>query len=170
MALMLLRFFLVIVASSLVTATSGGKSMTPPSTGNEWMSLSKGIEFQPANAHETSTEHQQRALRHAQKRFLADESQQATQQQLSYVDSKETYYDAYAQAWRYVGFYTDCGPIQDDHRRKKRRNRNLNEDEEEPCAKYLLWAAVRDINFWAGCADQLMRSLMSIRHLHPTPF
>jgi hypothetical protein len=134
-----LQSLLLVTVASLVSARSN--SMTPPSTGQDWISMAQGIEFQPAAAEEGSTEHQQRALRHAQMRFLADESQQQQpQQQLSYVDSMETYYDAYAQAWRYVGFYTDCGPVQDDHRR--RRNRKLNEDEEDPCVRYLLWAAV----------------------------
>jgi hypothetical protein len=138
-----LQSFLLVAVASLVRATrSNSNSVIPPSTGNDWMSLAQGIEFQPATAKEGSTEHQQRALRHAQKRFLTDESQQqqSQQQQLSYVDSMETYYSAHAQAWRYVGFYTDCGPVQDDHHR--RRNRKLNEDEEEPCVRYLLWAAV----------------------------
>ena len=36
--------------------------------------------------------------------------------------------------------YTDCNPQQDNDRR---RGRHLNEDEESPCARSLLWAAAR---------------------------
>ena len=121
------------VASSMAAATAN----TPPSTGQEWVSLHANAEFQPAAPAKDASPTQQRALRQAQERFLQDESSAQTEQQTSFVDSQETYYDAYAQAWRYVGFYTDCNPAQDDHRR------HLNEGEEaSACVRYLIWAAV----------------------------
>ena len=128
MAPSILQSLLLAAATSVVSAAG------PPSTGKEWVSLNQGAEFQPAPAAKDATPTQQRALRQAQDRFL--EEQSGAEQQTSYVDSQETYYDAYAQAWRYVGFYTDCNPAQDNHRRQ------LNEDEESACVRYLLWAAV----------------------------
>jgi len=62
-----------------------------------------------------------------------------------FVDSQETYWDGYAQAWRYIGFFTDCNPDQDDKRRHRRRR--MNEDEEESCKRYLLWAAYVDLDY-----------------------
>jgi len=127
----------LIFAAAVVVAT-GAKAGPPPSTGNDWVSLDNGLEFQPSTAKDP---HQQRALRQAQNRLLSEEAD-AYGQQTSFVDSTETYYDAYAQAWRYVGFYTDCNPSEEDRRRRK-----LNEDEENPCQRYLLWAAYVDLGY-----------------------
>jgi len=156
-----LQSLLLLAATAVASAASH-----PPSTGQEWMSLKEGVEFQPASVEEAPRE-KQRALQDAQERFLENNgnnnnNNQYTSQgkQLSYVDSSETYYDGYAQAWRYVGFYTDCNPQQDDHRRarhgrraQKKKNglfggngndnsRQLNGEEEDGCVRYLLWAAV----------------------------
>ena len=121
----MLQSFLFAATAAIVSAKA-----VPPTTGNSWISLENGMEFQPSTV---SDPVRQRALRQAQDRMLAEETQT---KQTAFVDSQETYYDGYAQAWRYVGFYTDCHAAQDDHRRK------LNEDEVEPCQRYLLWAAV----------------------------
>ncbi|CAB9525857.1 expressed unknown protein [Seminavis robusta] len=142
---------LVLVAATLTSLVSGRKqhqNAVPPSTGKDWISLhnKQGVEFQPAPAAKGTTPQQQRALRQAQKRLLQEESEESSesQQVLSYVDSAETYYDAYAQAWRYVGFYTDCNPAQEDRRRHRRK---LNDEEEDPCQRYLLWAAYVDLGY-----------------------
>jgi hypothetical protein len=123
----------VAAAAAALLAPSVTASKAPPSTGQDWISLHKGAEFQPAQHKDI---HKQTQLRRAQERFL--EEQQQSEQQLSYVDSQETYYEAYAQAWRYLGFYTDCNPNQN----RDRRGRKLNEGEESGCSRFLLWAAV----------------------------
>lgn len=120
-------------ATTTSSVVSAATHKTPPSTGQDWISLGEGHEFQPAKAATGSTPQQQRALRQAQIRFLEDST---GQQQTSFLDSTETYYDGYSQAWRYVGFYTDCSPDQEQDRRR------LEEQEVTPCARYLLWAAV----------------------------
>lgn len=132
----MIQSLLMAAAATSVVAAASTNSNSPPSTGQGWVSLHKHAEFQPAAASEDASPTQQRALRQAQERFL--EEQTATQQ-TSYVDSQETYYDAYAQAWRYVGFYTDCNPAQGDRR--------LQEGEENACARYLIWAAVSTVLF-----------------------
>lgn len=88
----------------------------------------------------------------------------------SLVDSMETAYDEYSQAWRMLGFYIDCGDDDDVVVNNARRYRRLDEadandnvDEENAgddgaaadgnvaddaaaaeggCNRYLLWAAV----------------------------
>lgn len=125
----------LLLAAAAVSSVATASANSPPSTGQEWVSLHANAEFQPAAPAKDANPKQQRALRQAQERFLQDQSSGQPQQQTSFVDSQETYYDAYAQAWRYVGFYTDCNPAQGDRRR-------LNEDEDSACARYLIWAAV----------------------------
>lgn len=89
----------------------------------DWISLSPGSEFQPADA---SDDH---ALGQAQRELIFGYSQ-------NYVDAFETNYLDYSQAWRYLGFYIDCSSEHD-------KRRHLNEGENEgACTRYLLWAAV----------------------------
>ena len=152
MAPFLLQSLLFVAMASLAVVAK-----QPPSTGKDWMSLSHTMEFQPAAANDGTSE---RALRQAQSRLLAEQGGQ----QLSYVDSTETYYDGWAQAWRYVGFYTDCNPAQEERRRRRRRleeaeeaddaqeaeeaeeeEEEEEEDEQSACTRYLLWAAVSDL-------------------------
>jgi hypothetical protein len=156
-------------ATLLLVGTPGSvataAAVTPPSTGLDWISLGEGIEFQPAPVEEAeATPEYRHRLRQAQDRFLAEQSSSSSssssstshQKNVAFVDSAETYYDGYAQAWRYIGFYTDCSPNQSvssdyDDRRNRRRNnkdRDLNsaDDEETPCYRYLLWAAVSKIH------------------------
>ena len=148
-------------ATALLLGAAAG-SDTPPSTGLDWISLREGIEFQPASIEQAagdaaaanSPEEYRQRLRQAQDRFLAEQSSSSSssstsqhQHNVEYVDSAETYYDGYAQAWRYIGFYTDCSPNQSsnydyDDRRRKARDLNSADDQETPCHRYLLWAAV----------------------------
>ena len=58
------------------------------------------------------------------------------QPRMDIVDSSETFYNEYAQAWRLMGFYIDCNADQDDHRRE------LEGEDGGGCMRYLLWAAV----------------------------
>jgi hypothetical protein len=57
-------------------------------------------------------------------RLLNDASSQVNS---FFVDSRNTYYDGYQQAWRYLGFYVDC----------------YTKEGTKVCQRYLLWAAVR---------------------------
>lgn len=62
-------------------------------------------------------------------RLLNDAS--SSQVEPFFVDSRNTYYDGYQQAWRYLGFYVDC----------------YTKEGQKVCQRYLLWAAVRG---WTG--------------------
>jgi hypothetical protein len=157
----------VVAAPALLLGAAAAGSVTPPSTGLDWISLREGIEFQPASVEQaaagdaaanSSPEEYRQRLRQAQDRFLAEQSSSSSssstshQHNVEYVDSAETYYDGYAQAWRYIGFYTDCSPNQSsnydyDDRRRKARDLNSADDQETPCYRYLLWAAVSKIQY-----------------------
>lgn len=66
------------------------------------------------------------------------------QDQALFVDGAETYYDGYAQAWRYIGFYVDCNAAANNNNRRK-----LGDDNDGGCVRYLLWAAYVD-PYYAG--------------------
>jgi hypothetical protein len=146
MQLYQLSALLLACATSLLAAASPLNEI--PSTGEEWMSLADGTEFQPSAIKGDATK--QRALRDAQKRFLGEDNVSSTSSSSAsdiasrtsnselYVDSQNTYYDAYMQSWRYLGFYIDCSPA----RNLGRRHRRLESDETVGCQRYLLWAAV----------------------------
>jgi hypothetical protein len=61
-----------------------------------------------------------------------------------YVDTQQTYYDGYAQAWRFLGWFVDCnggsnryyGENQDS---QSGDNYNIGNNY---CQRYLMWAAV----------------------------
>jgi hypothetical protein len=50
-----------------------------------------------------------------------------------FVDGTETYYDEYAQAWRFLGFYQDCDACADG---------SVDCVGNTICQRYALWAAV----------------------------
>jgi len=105
-----------------------------PSTGEKWVPMDNGAAFQPTTHDDAATAV---ALKSAQRRFLGMES--------TFVDGTETYYDDYAQSWRLIGMYIDCNAEETEQEADERRlRRRLNEDDEdqEPCERYLLWAAV----------------------------
>ena len=117
-----------------------------PDTGREWISLSEGngIEFQPAEDFDLSMLDddmlsEQLAQQQQSRRQLKTSGYEA-----SFVDGSGTYYNDYAQAWRLLGFYTDCNaPLN-----------NVNEcyddgdgDGEAACQRFLLWAAVRILSY-----------------------
>lgn len=84
-----------------------------------------------------------------------------------FVDSANTYYDGYQQAWRYLGWYVKCGYPSDrydeeesgDHEENHEsedhddRGRKLNSGDNNRwqgsnyCQRYLIWAAVRQLRF-----------------------
>ena len=121
----------------------------------------------------------------AQSRMLKATSLERSYERYTYynkmVDSSETYYAEYAQAYRLVGFYIDCNVgehyYSDDERRRRnrhRRGRKLQEEDQEqeqgrrlddydyfynfheyPCERYLLWAAVSFIAHFLFCTRLL---------------
>jgi TATA-binding protein-associated factor Taf7 len=116
-----------------------------PASSEQWMSVSKTISFQPAEGLN------QNVLR--QRRFLSYFED-------SFADGMETQYNDYAQAWRLLGFFTDCQTAAAAQRRKLEDNGgDVAEGDEEQggeeqndeenaaeyasyCKRYLLWAAV----------------------------
>lgn len=127
------------------TATAeGGNSI--PTTGADWVSLSKDKQWQPALSESNDPAVQERLV-HAQRRFLNYKD--------SFVDGSETYYDPNSQFWRLLGFYIDCNAQdEDDHKDRKRTlrteqevtqeqsHRALGDDDKAECQRYLMWAAV----------------------------
>lgn len=71
-----------------------------------------------------------------------------------YADGSETYYDEYAQAWRFLGFYIDCDDDvqfedlqQRNNQDQQDRNDNVQATSYSICRRYLLWAAVSFVVF-----------------------
>lgn len=113
------------------------QSEVPSFKDQHWMSVSKGVEYQPS-PQSSQDPKMQRTL----DRLLRgddDTVENPYADQTIFVDGAETYYDAYAQAWRYVGFYVDCqAEAEDDRRRLDGDNDGVG------CVRYLLWAAYVD--------------------------
>jgi hypothetical protein len=135
-------------------------NMDMPSAGGNWFSFPDGAEFQQSssssgysayNEEQELDEFDAERLRQAQHRFLKGYKGYQTE----FLDATSTYYDAYATAWRLLGFYIDCNANGqgDGHRRRRTKNRGLNEgnDEEdgegEGCQRFLLWAAYVDLKY-----------------------
>jgi hypothetical protein len=61
-----------------------------------------------------------------------------------YADTQQTYYDGYAQAWRYLGWYVDCNG--GSNRYYDRSQHSHSGDSytigNNYCQRYLMWAAV----------------------------
>lgn len=63
----------------------------------------------------------------------------------AYADSSQSYYDGYAQAWRYLGWYVDCNGGSS---RYYQRSGGGSQDQDYSkmgnnyCQRYLMWAAV----------------------------
>jgi len=76
-----------------------------PDTGEEWQTLSNGIQVQPAsNLSPLAQEH----LRRLTSTGSNGTDWETSAYEKMFVDGAETYYDEYAQAWRALGFYIDC--------------------------------------------------------------
>jgi len=63
-----------------------------------------------------------------------------------FAESSNTLYDGYQQAWRYLGWYVDCG--NPSGRYNERRNSHASHENQQTygnmyCQRYLMWAAVR---------------------------
>lgn len=92
-----------------------------PNTGEEWTTLSNGMEFQPAaNLSPLAKEHLRQLTENDADNFKT-----------LFVDGTETYYDEFAQAWRALGFYIDC-----DYQGQEE------DGSASGCQRFMLWAAV----------------------------
>lgn len=65
-----------------------------------------------------------------------------------YADSEQTYYDGYAQAWRYLGWYVDCNGGSSRYYERSQHSHHSNDGNSDKignnfCQRYLMWAAVR---------------------------
>jgi hypothetical protein len=103
-------------------------------SGRDWMSLSKNVDYMPAPAQDLPQ------LRIAQKRLLNYYKQ-------DFVDGLETQYNEYAQAWRYMGLYMDCGyavarRLEEQAAEQNQGERHAAQAASGSCMRYLLWAAV----------------------------
>ena len=110
-----------------------------PTTGQDWISLGDksgaGLEYQPNDFDDEDPESARR-LRAIRDRTLL--SWGADDFSKQFIDGGETYYDEYSQAWRLLGFYSDCdSPYEDDGDCGGNAGG-------ENCPRYLLWAAVSE--------------------------
>jgi hypothetical protein len=132
----------------LVTANSGSsttdgrrwvKKDKLPSTGQDWMSLDKNVEFQPAFEDAA--------------RFLAGRTT-GTGYAQQFIDGQETLCNSYAQAWRLIGMYIDCNYVynQRSYRRMEDQQYYSYEDytPNQACQRMFLWAAYVDVDYEGG--------------------
>lgn len=129
---------IALVLTLLIGASAIEVPPTHEHVGNdgEWITLDRGVEFQPNDEAMTNP-----SLRLAQHRFLNSANK-------SPFAAQDDYYLGYAQAWRMLGFFVDCDEsVQGDNR----DHRNLGgENRRETCQRYLLWAAYVDLNYIGG--------------------
>ena len=107
-----------------------------PDTGEQWMTMPNGMEYQPAA--------DLSPLAQLHLRQLTSENTTMDAFEKIFADGTETYYDEYAQAWRALGFYIDCD-YQDEGRRRSLQD--AGDDERAGCSRFMLWAAVSYISF-----------------------
>ncbi len=74
-----------------------------------------------------------------------------------YADTQQTYYDGYAQAWRYLGWYVDCNGgssryYQQSHHSHSGDSYYIGNNY---CQRYLMWAAVSTITVCCKCSFHL---------------
>lgn len=106
---------------------------TLPDTGEPWSSMENGFEFQPAAELSPLAEHHLRRLTWFNNKHGGDAS--AYQASTYFVDTRDTNYDEYAQAWRALGFYIDCDANQ----------QQQDDGGGSSCQRYMLWAAVSSL-------------------------
>jgi hypothetical protein len=126
----------------LLSAAVGSTMAAPmlkeniPTSGKDWITLKEGVEFQPAIENYEDPQVQE-AVEHARVRFLSGQESESSAYEAQFIDGSETFYAVPSQAWRYIGFFVDCNEsyeVQD--------NRQLEENKDVTCGRYLLWAAV----------------------------
>jgi hypothetical protein len=61
-----------------------------------------------------------------------------------YADTAQTYYDGYAQAWRYLGWYVDCNGGSSRYYQRSQHSGSGDSSNigNNYCQRYLMWAAV----------------------------
>lgn len=73
-----------------------------------------------------------------------------------FAESQSTYYDGYAQAWRYLGWYVQCGSPSDRYEGSGdgeggSQHSGSGDDQRyygnNYCQRFLIWAAVRSSSF-----------------------
>ena len=113
-----------------------------PNTGKDWISVSPDVEFQPS-AESDSNPH----VRNALERLLKGSTSEYENQ---FIDGTETYYNDYAQAWRLLGFYTDCNAPHNNYNECSDDQDGGNDDDQPACQRYLMWAAYIDLDYAGG--------------------
>ena len=129
----------------------------PLDSGRDWITLPNGVEYQPGPIEDELNDPRMAKLRarslgyssssganynEGYKRSAYGKTRSydgdANAMTTPYIDGSESYYDEFAQAWRALGWYIDCGNTfysqadEDDDR-----------DDSSGCKRYLLWASVR---------------------------
>jgi hypothetical protein len=130
----MISFMKIVVLLATVGFHSGIASQAPSET---WVALDSFVEYQAAPSSGT---YDQPTLRRSQQRFLGYSD--------SFVDSAETTYDGYSQAWRLLGVYIDCSATAVARRNLQGDDGQADDiaggqNQQATCARYLLWAAVR---------------------------
>jgi hypothetical protein len=162
---------------SSFSSSSSPNANTPPSTGEAWVTLARGLEFQPSGDQDWSNPKLQAARDEAQSRLLSKNADGSTASTATlFVDSQYKEYDGYQQAWRYMGFYIDCSTANNQNDNKDDHHRHLpGEDDRNGggsmgCTRYLLWAAVRWTKFSTKSSvdEWIVVTLihLSLTHLH----
>jgi hypothetical protein len=104
-----------------------------------WISLSPDLQFQAGKAKNPANAAR---LAAAQRRFLNNYNHEYVQES-PFADSYETFYTAYSQTWRLLGFYSDCSSVEEGG-----EQRALSEDEENGgCTLKAIWAAYADLGY-----------------------
>lgn len=116
--------------SSIIAAAAGDASA---SYKRNWISLDKNLQFQPSDETVNDPKLQTVQTQHLRQLWGRQNSLQAPAESI-FVDGSETYYDEYAQAWRFLGFYQDCAACADD---------TVDCVGNIVCQRFALWAAVR---------------------------
>jgi hypothetical protein len=136
--------------SILATMTVASAAADAPDMNGNWFSLEKGssLEFQPSND----------AALHRSLGGGGTTAGSTSGYESQFVDGSETYYNDYAQAWRLLGFYTDCNAPHNNQNEcsdRRQRHRQLNgggnnAGETPACQRYLMWAAYVDLDYAGG--------------------
>lgn len=95
-----------------------------------WMSTADGSGAQILLPDDDENENP--ALAHARRRFLAGST---SGYENEFIDGSESYYNDYAQAWRLLGFYTDCQAPHNNYNECNDNNNNRDEDEDPACQR-----------------------------------
>ena len=137
---------------------------TKTNTVGDWMSISETVEFMPnknlpplRNKNKKIPPHLRqpsRPSRNLDQNYHYEASDNAEEPTTGAWDETDPYsiqpfveglgdYDEYQQAWRLLGFMIDCNTVTTDD---DASGSGSEETTEEGCTRYVLWAAVRDVD------------------------